>query len=78
VRILIFGPARDVRGFALAGVVTQTCDARASAAAALASACQAGSGFGLVLVAATFGPEAAFLRARRGFEPPPAVLVLPP
>jgi vacuolar-type H+-ATPase subunit F/Vma7 len=75
-RLLVAGRARDVRGFAVAGVETVPCETAPQARAAIDDL---GDDVGLFVVSQWFeqatGDRLARLRGRKG---PPVVLVLPP
>jgi hypothetical protein len=75
-RLLVAGRARDVRGFAVAGVETISCETATQAQTAIDDL---GDDVGLFIVSWWFehaaGDRLSRLRDRKG---PPVVLVLPP
>jgi vacuolar-type H+-ATPase subunit F/Vma7 len=75
-RLVVAGRARDVRGFALAGVETVSCETAMQARAALDGL---GTDVGLFIVSPWFAratrDRLTWLREHKG---PPVVLVLPP
>jgi hypothetical protein len=75
-RLVVAGRIRDVRGFAVAGVETVSCETAVQALAALDGL---GTDVGLFIVSRWFeqatGNHLTRLRDRKG---PPVVLVLPP